>query len=123
MALSVTYVTRDPLAFAAELSHQISIPVARLTSIVQEASVAHEERHRALEAVSELALRATILRNICKENGELDEETYSHLHFELCVFNVENSIRLMRSLRSLGLPLQFGWEDVVVHSQRVARAS
>ena len=112
-ALSICFATREPLAFASRLAATCSIDPDYLYRTVSEAREKHEEKHRALEALSELAMRADVLRHL---SPHLSEADYAYLHTELCTFGEPHRERIRKAMRELGLG--HFWEDVVVYSQR-----
>ena len=113
--LATTFATRDADAFAKALAASCSVDAAALVRITTDARVAHEEMHRALECLSELALRAVIFRAMA---ARLTGDEFTRLHSDLCVLRPDAGRRLTAALRVLGIPRPFFWEDVVLHAHR-----
>ena len=108
--LQTLYATRDPDDFAANLAIWAKLPLVRVQHEVAYTRATHEESHRALECLSELAMRAMVLRRL---STMCSEAQYNALHVELCTFNASTRARLVRAMRQIGLRNVF-WEDVVL---------
>tara|TARA_Y100000748_G_scaffold208623_1_gene174806 strand:- start:1145 stop:1495 length:351 start_codon:yes stop_codon:yes gene_type:complete len=110
MGLTTTFASRSASQFVLELQKECKVPQPDLERATRLALEAHVESHLALEFLSELALRASVLRHISAMIGEAE---YGALHDALCTINVATQSRLVRALGRVGLPA-FYWEDVVL---------
>lgn len=110
MSLVDTFASRDPEAFVGALAAHCDVPAARLARTVRGALALHQARHLALEFLSELSLRAAVLRGVC---ADVSEAEYAVLHDKMCGINEQTQRRLACELQSVGLP-PFFWEDVVL---------
>ena len=110
-ALRHTFATRCPQLFASHLSAMTDVPYSETERIVQIARAEHEEAHLALEFLSELALRSSILRRM-----KCNEEQFNFMLGEMCCFNEETGSRLKAVLQKMGIGKGFFWEDIVTRS-------
>ena len=116
--LGSTYATRSPDAFAKVLSEFAGLPESDTLRSTKQALSAHEETHLAFEFLSELSMRARVLRALLPM---LNQGQYDRLLSELCVVGVATQPRLRSALTRVGVGPQFYWEDIVTRTMQDGR--
>ena len=107
--LGTVFASRSPEAFARALEKH-GVPGWQAEEATRAALAAHSEAHLALEFLSELRLRACILRRLGRVDG------YDALHGALCTMDAATQRRLRAALRGMAIP-DFYWEDVVLRAR------
>jgi len=113
--LGSTYATRNPSAFATLLADVARIPESETLSATTRALSEHEEVHLAFEYLSELSMRARVLKALLPK---IDERYYDHILLELCTVADSTQPRLKGVLSRAGIGAHFYWEDIVTRTMQ-----